>query len=442
MSQISKQALIVENNTNFPNNNTGYITPSLLREFNTDLIDSTVNETSYNAFTASVTASISLLNAFTASQQPAFNALNTFTSSQLVVNSGVNSYTQSTNGRIDATESDISQLQSWSGSVNEIRFNGSTPQYSTRLSFGGFISASFVPNVNGLIADINVLNDPSKLNTSSFNAYTASNDTKWNALSTTTGSYTTTSSFNAFTASQNSFNVSATASITELLDFSSSLSGGFATQGELDSAVILLQNNIDTKLNTSSFNAYTQSFSQSVATDFSQSYAYINDYSSSNSVFVSSSINTISASIYLSDLAQTQRIDTLATTGSNTFIGSEIITGSLTITGSAYFNVISTSIVSSTASFNFGEANFFTVTIPSGSNTFFNVNNVKAGQTALIEVNTLGINTTASFSTNVYQPSASFYVPSGVASSDILTFSSFNGTKIYLASVKRMSNNY
>jgi hypothetical protein len=39
MAQLSKQALIVENNTSFPNNNTNYITPSILRSFNTDMIE-------------------------------------------------------------------------------------------------------------------------------------------------------------------------------------------------------------------------------------------------------------------------------------------------------------------------------------------------------------------------------------------------------------------
>ena len=67
MADLSKQALKVENNTNFPNNNTGYITPALLREFNTDMIDSTVNQGGYNSDSASWNSSISQLNVFTAS---------------------------------------------------------------------------------------------------------------------------------------------------------------------------------------------------------------------------------------------------------------------------------------------------------------------------------------------------------------------------------------
>lgn len=44
MSELSKQALKVENNTQFPDNNSGAITPSDLRAFNVDMIDSTVNQ--------------------------------------------------------------------------------------------------------------------------------------------------------------------------------------------------------------------------------------------------------------------------------------------------------------------------------------------------------------------------------------------------------------
>ena len=79
MSQLSKTALQVENTTNFPNNTTGYITPTLLRGFNSDMIDSTVNQTGYTSDSGSWNVSISNLNTFTGSQQPVFNSLNAFT---------------------------------------------------------------------------------------------------------------------------------------------------------------------------------------------------------------------------------------------------------------------------------------------------------------------------------------------------------------------------
>ena len=48
MAQQSKQQLENTNQSNFPNNNTNFITPDKLRGFNTDIIDSLVDENSYN----------------------------------------------------------------------------------------------------------------------------------------------------------------------------------------------------------------------------------------------------------------------------------------------------------------------------------------------------------------------------------------------------------
>lgn len=209
MSQISKQALLVENNTNFPDNNTGYITPSLLREFNTDLIDSTVNQTAYNSFTASVTASIDLLNQFTASQQPTFTALNAFTASQISINSGVNAFTQSIGVTVSGILTEVDSLQSWSSSVNEIRSGNTSLGYSTRFSFGGagFVTASLVSNVGGAIATVTINEDVTKLNVTTFNTYTSSNDSKWGNIASQSGSWITESETGSFarTTTENTF---------------------------------------------------------------------------------------------------------------------------------------------------------------------------------------------------------------------------------------------
>jgi hypothetical protein len=67
MSELSKQALKVDNNQSFPNNNNGAITPSILRAFNVNMIDSLVDEIGYTADSASWNAQIDSLEAFTAS---------------------------------------------------------------------------------------------------------------------------------------------------------------------------------------------------------------------------------------------------------------------------------------------------------------------------------------------------------------------------------------
>ncbi len=53
MSELSKQALKVENNSSFPNNNSGLITPQILRDFNVDMIDSLVDQIGYDVASGS-----------------------------------------------------------------------------------------------------------------------------------------------------------------------------------------------------------------------------------------------------------------------------------------------------------------------------------------------------------------------------------------------------
>lgn len=62
MSELTKQALKVENNQSFPNNNAGLITPSALRTFNEDMIDSTVNQATYTTDSASFDSRIDALS--------------------------------------------------------------------------------------------------------------------------------------------------------------------------------------------------------------------------------------------------------------------------------------------------------------------------------------------------------------------------------------------
>jgi hypothetical protein len=443
MAEISKAGLKVVNNQNFPDNNTGFITPSKLREFNTDLIDSTVNQATYSADISAIQSDISALEAFTSSQQPSFTALNSFTASQSVINAGYNSFTQSANASIASVVSEVDSIQTWTASVNEIRTNNVFQGYATRFNFGGFLSASLVQNVNGPIADINYLQDPTKLNTSSFdayvtstNAFTASAKVSFTNINAFTASNSN-ASLNAYTASQNVINASVTASLTELLNLSSSLSGGYATQGELDASASALQNNIDTKLDTASFEAYTASFSQSVETSFSQSYAFINDFSQSTDISISSSIGNLSASVASIDDAQTLRIDGLAsftgsyaTTGSNTFVQPQVISGSITITGSAYGNVFSASIVSNTASIDLSVANYFTLRLAANENTNINVINPQPGVTATLLINT-DATSSVSWSANIKQPSASVYIPSISGNVDAISLTAFDTESVY-----------
>jgi hypothetical protein len=413
MSQISKAQLTTDNSLSFPDNNSGYITPLALRNFNINLIDSTVNQTGYTADSGSWNRSINALNTYTASFAPSLTQLNAFTASQLTINTGVNGFTQSATGRLNNLESTTSSLNTFSSSINQILVNGASIGTSTRFFFSGFATASIVPNVNGAIAVITILSDPSLTTTASFNSYTASTAATQTTFSSSVATSFSQSSyaFNQYTASTNTFTASAQTSINQLLGFSASLDATYATDAQLTTTASILQANIDTKLNSASFNTYTQSFSQSVATSFSQSYSYINTYTASTNASIAN-INQFTSSVLAG----------YATTGSNVFVGNQ------TFTGSVFQNVSASSITSQTASIDLSKANYFTLTLAGTTN--INVINAQPGVTATLVINT-STSPSASFSNNVKQPSGSAYVASPSGNIDIISFTAVNSTTVF-----------
>jgi hypothetical protein len=90
MAELTKQALQVQNNTEFPNNNAGLITPTRLRTFNSDMIDSLVDEISYNIDSASFNSRI---NAITGS---------TVNTGSLLTTASFNAYTQSNDAKVNS----------------------------------------------------------------------------------------------------------------------------------------------------------------------------------------------------------------------------------------------------------------------------------------------------------------------------------------------------
>ena len=422
MSQVSKQALLVDNNQSFPDNNSGAITPSDLRSFNVDLIDSTVNQTVYTTDSGSWNTQIGQLNAFTASQQPSFNALNTFTASQLTINTGVNGFTQSANGRLNNLESTTSSLNAFSSSINQIIVNGVSIGTSTRFFFNGYVSASIVPNVDGAIASITILADLSFTPTASFNAYTASTNAFTASTNISiTNINSTTASLNTSVSNLNSFSASTINSLSALNGFTASLDATYATDAQLEATASTLQTNINTKLNTSSFDT----FSASVATSFSSFTA--------SQLIINTGYNSYTASNDTKWNGIGLLTGSYATTGSNSFIGNQTISGSFTLTGSAYGNVFSASIASSTASIDLSRANFFTLTLPNGTTTNINITNPQPGTTAIIEITNTGI-PTASFSSNVKQQRFNSYLPSsGSGTTDLLSVISLTTSSVYVA---------
>jgi len=90
MSQLNKTQLEQQNQTSFPNNNAGFITPSILRGFNTDMIDSLVDEGEYNINSASFSGSIAALQNFSSSLDGPFATQAELTQTASILQADIN----------------------------------------------------------------------------------------------------------------------------------------------------------------------------------------------------------------------------------------------------------------------------------------------------------------------------------------------------------------
>lgn len=119
--------------------------------------------------------------------------------------------------------------------------------------------------------------------------------------------------------------------------------------------------------------------------------------------------------------------------GSNTFVGNQVFSGS--IRG----NVSTIAVSSNTASLDFSTSNFFTINTTGSINTLINPINIQPGQTVNVEINYPATGSSITFPSFVKQASGSAYSPSGANTTDILTFIVFNNTSsVYLSNVKNL----
>ena len=192
------------------------------------------------------------------------------------------------------------------------------------------------------------------------------------------------------------FSTSVDLRLDQLEAFSSSLQADFATQVELTQTASFLQNQINQKLNTSSFNAYTQSTNTRIDTlsSFTGSYA---------------------------------------TTGSNTFRGNEVFSGSVRGV------VIPLTITSQTASMDCSLGNFFTLTLVGGTNTHLTATNVQPGETIGLRITQPSTNGTLNYSSTLKFPQAFPYIATPITGAvDILSFQSYDTTALYGVGVNTM----
>jgi len=242
----------------------------------------------------------------------------------------------------------------------------------------------------------------------SINSFTSSTDSSLNAINSFT------SSTDSSLTSINAFTQSADTRITDLENFSSSLDANFVSEAEFDvytSSVEVEQTAQNNRLNS------LETFTGSLVTDFVGT-ATFNSYTQSTDNKLNRLISVTGS---------------YATTGSNTFIGTE------TFSGSVVGEVNNLTIVSNTASLDCSTGNFFTLTLPSGS-TRINTSNIQEGQTLSLKLTQTATGTgSAVFDSSVKFPSLQpFLTTTAPNSIDIVTLVSYDTTNLFAVETKNL----
>ena len=252
-------------------------------------------------------------------------------------------------------------------------------QFSSSLSFNFVTQNELAAATGSLINSI-----ATKLDSSSFQTYTSSLDTKWNTLGTTTAS------LQSFTSSQETKN-------TTLGTYTASIDTKFSTLGTYTAS-------IDTQLST--LGTYTGSIDTKFSTLGSQSGSWINE--------------SETGSFARKDVA-------------NTFTANNVFSGS--VRG----NVTNIVVASATASMDCSLSNFFTLSLPTGSVTRLNASNIKSGETISLRIlqgtptGSLVVGNSIKFSQNFAYSATPI-----TGSTDIITFISFDDTTLYGVSVNNL----
>lgn len=333
--------------------------------------------------------------------------------------------------------------------------SGTLVTIDNNVSASGFISSSqFVGNLQG---------------TASYASNALSSSYASNALSS---SFALTASYALNVPSINTSSLATTGSNTFIGN--ETISGSLNVSGSVTGNV--LGNNTDT---------FTSSAAVQQVVSLTQT-EYNGITPDANTLYIISGSTPVNPSIY-------------ATTGSNTFVGNQIVSGSVTattgftgsllgtasiaetaVTASYVLNAVSASyatnalsasiattasyydlsavtqnavfsgsvrgdvgalsISSNTASLDLSTGNFFTLTLVSGSNTYINPTNIQSGQTVNLRITQANPgNGTVSFPSSVKQVSGSIYTPTtGSGPVDIVTFISFDASSLYLSNVKNL----
>jgi hypothetical protein len=311
---------------------------------NATIADLLIETASLQAFSASILS-------FTASQQNsngtfATTGSNVFRGNQTItgslsVSGSTNLYgTTNITGSVNVSGSTGTLL---TANVDTIVFTGSFNQSgSVSLNSSVDITGSLIVNGRNYINDsasfdtrINNVSSSFEASTTSLNAFSASilnytastNATIADILVETASLQAATASLNAFSASILSYTASNNATIADLLIETASLQAFSASMLSFTSSTLINSASFDTRINylSSSFESSTSSLNSFTAS--------FNAFSSSI-LNTTASINEFSASMLSFTASQKDANGAFATTGSNTFIGNQVISGSTSMTGS------------------------------------------------------------------------------------------------------------
>lgn len=276
---LTKAQLQGLNTTNFPNNTTGYITPSLLREFNSQSVDSMALQTQVDSLSSSFQSQLNGLEDFSSSLVTNFATVTQLNASSSTLQSNING--RATTGSVNTlsqsvyvgfdAQATINSNTNNRFNTNELAFNQYTQ--SNNLAVAGKASLSqdnyFVGNqyvtgnitATGTVTGSNITSFA--LPTASFNSYTASQNF-------TNSTLVTTSSFNTFSGSQYKADSASFSSRIEAVTGS----GGTVNTGSL--------------VTTSSFNSYTSSNDSKVNSLIAATASYVTSAITGSSLITAS----------------------------------------------------------------------------------------------------------------------------------------------------------
>jgi hypothetical protein len=212
-------------------------------------------------------------------------------------------------------------------------------------------------------------------------------------------------------------------------------SASFATTASYAFTASFVRNAVSASYALNASNAVSSSYAISSSSALSSSYALTSSFAISASAAFTSSF-AMNANLFNGTASSI--LTTFATTGSNTFKGNQIISGSITLTSGSFKtnNVITVTPSSNTASLDLSRGNYFQVTTQPLATVHVVATNVTPGQSFQLAADFVSSSLLSdiSFASNFLFPSASFpFFPGNPTTQtrNLFSFSAYSTSSIY-----------